>query len=171
MRTTSPRPARRRRRRARHAQRNAQCGINPTKWITSMPTAPRRRWATRRDRCGETLLRRTLKRVAISSTKSATGHLLGRRRGGSNILGAGDSRPGGSADINLFNQDPECDLDFVPNTARPMKIKISMSNSSDSADQRTLISARSEHCEAFPAGAGRLTLRHSQTTWRWRTCG
>ena len=31
--------------------------------------------------------------------------------------------------INLENQDPECDLDFVPNTARPMKIDVAMSNS------------------------------------------
>ena len=31
--------------------------------------------------------------------------------------------------INLDNQDPECDLDFVPNTAREMKIDISLSNS------------------------------------------
>jgi 3-oxoacyl-[acyl-carrier-protein] synthase II len=31
--------------------------------------------------------------------------------------------------INLVNQDPECDLDYVPNTARPMKIDIALSNS------------------------------------------
>jgi 3-oxoacyl-[acyl-carrier-protein] synthase II len=31
--------------------------------------------------------------------------------------------------INLINQDPQCDLDYVPNTARPMKIDIAVSNS------------------------------------------
>jgi 3-oxoacyl-[acyl-carrier-protein] synthase II len=31
--------------------------------------------------------------------------------------------------INLDNPDPECDLDYVPNTARPMKINIALSNS------------------------------------------
>jgi len=30
---------------------------------------------------------------------------------------------------NLFHQDPKCDLDFVPNTARPMKIRAALSNS------------------------------------------
>jgi len=31
--------------------------------------------------------------------------------------------------INLANQDPQCDLDYVPNTARKMKIKVALSNS------------------------------------------
>jgi 3-oxoacyl-[acyl-carrier-protein] synthase II len=31
--------------------------------------------------------------------------------------------------INIFNQDPQCDLDYVPNTARQMKINVALSNS------------------------------------------
>jgi len=70
------------------------------------------------------------KRVAISSTKSATGHLLGAAGGVEAIFSVLAIRDQvAPPTINLFNQDPECDLDFVPNTARPMKIKISMSNS------------------------------------------
>ena len=68
--------------------------------------------------------------LAISSTKSMTGHLLG---------GAGGLEAGISAlavheqivppTINLDNPDPECDLDYVPHTSRRMRIKYALSNS------------------------------------------
>jgi 3-oxoacyl-[acyl-carrier-protein] synthase II len=70
------------------------------------------------------------KRLAISSTKSATGHLLGAAGGVEAIFSVLAIRDQvAPPTINLFNRDPQCDLDFVPNTARPMKIKIAMSNS------------------------------------------
>ncbi len=70
------------------------------------------------------------KRLAISSTKSATGHLLGAAGGVEAIFSVLALRDQvAPPTINLFNQDPQCDLDFVPNTARPMKIKVAMSNS------------------------------------------
>jgi 3-oxoacyl-[acyl-carrier-protein] synthase II len=70
------------------------------------------------------------KKVAVSSTKSMTGHLLGAAGGIEavfSILAIRDQVA--PPTINLDNQDPECDLDFVPNTAREMKIDISLSNS------------------------------------------
>ncbi|MEE9350623.1 MAG: beta-ketoacyl-ACP synthase II [Thiotrichaceae bacterium] len=70
------------------------------------------------------------KKVAISSTKSMTGHLLGAAGGIEaifSILAIRDQVL--PPTINIENQDPECDLDYVPNTARDAKIDIAMSNS------------------------------------------
>jgi len=70
------------------------------------------------------------KKVAISSTKSVTGHLLGAAGGIETIATAlaikNDIAP---PTINLENPDPECDLDYVPNKARHMKINTALSNS------------------------------------------
>ncbi|MDP2242335.1 MAG: beta-ketoacyl-ACP synthase II [Burkholderiales bacterium] len=70
------------------------------------------------------------KKLAVSSTKSMTGHLLGAAGGIEaifSILAIRDQVA--PPTINLHNQDPQCDLDFVPNTARPMKIDVVLSNS------------------------------------------
>ena len=70
------------------------------------------------------------KRLAISSTKSATGHLLGAAGGVEAIFSVLAIRDQvAPPTINLFNRDLQCDLDYVPNTARTMKIKVAMSNS------------------------------------------
>ncbi len=69
-------------------------------------------------------------KVAISSTKSMIGHLLGAAGGIEAVFSAlAVQNQVAPPTINLENQDPECDLDFVPNTARDMKIDIAISNS------------------------------------------
>lgn len=69
-------------------------------------------------------------KVAISSTKSMMGHLLGAAGGIEAILSVLSIKHQiAPATINLENQDPACDLDFVPNTSRNMEIDVVMSNS------------------------------------------
>ena len=69
-------------------------------------------------------------KIAMSSTKSMTGHLLGAAGGIEAIYTALAIRDQvAPPTINIFNQDPECDLDFVPDTAREMKIDVALSNS------------------------------------------
>ncbi len=70
------------------------------------------------------------RKVAISSTKSMTGHLLGAAGGIEAVFTALALRDQvAPPTINLVKQDPQCDLDFVPNTARRMKMDVAISNS------------------------------------------
>ena len=70
------------------------------------------------------------KKVAVSSTKSMTGHLLGAAGGIEAVFSALAVRDQiAPPTINIFNQDPQCDLDYVPNVARNMKIDVAISNS------------------------------------------
>ena len=70
------------------------------------------------------------KKLAVSSTKSMTGHLLGGAGGleaGISVLAIRDQIA--PPTINYEFPDPECDLDYVPNQARPTKIEYALSNS------------------------------------------
>jgi 3-oxoacyl-[acyl-carrier-protein] synthase II len=69
-------------------------------------------------------------KVAVSSTKSMTGHLLGGAGGleaGITVLAIRDQVA--PPTINYETPDPDCDLDYVPNKARPMRIDCALSNS------------------------------------------
>ena len=68
--------------------------------------------------------------VAISSTKSMTGHLLGGSGGieaVATMMAIADDRV--PPTINLQNPDPACDLDYVPNSSRELEVKVALSNS------------------------------------------
>ena len=70
------------------------------------------------------------KKLAMSSTKSMTGHLLGAAGGIEAVFTTLAVQQNiAPPTINLVNQDPQCDLDYVPNQARQMPIKVAVSNS------------------------------------------
>jgi 3-oxoacyl-[acyl-carrier-protein] synthase II len=69
------------------------------------------------------------KNIVVNSTKSMTGHLLGGAGGLESVitilaLHHQKSPP----TINMFNQDPQCDLDYCANTARDLKIDYAVKN-------------------------------------------
>lgn len=112
-----------------NAMRNA--GINPDQvdYINAHGTSTP---------AGDVVETRAVKRVfgdhagkmAISSTKSMTGHLLGAAGGVEAVFSILSIRDQvAPPTINLDNPDPDCDLDYVPHTAREMKIDIALSNS------------------------------------------
>jgi len=69
------------------------------------------------------------KKLVVNSTKSMTGHLLGGAGGLESVFTVLSLHHQISPPtINIFNQDPECDLDFCANTARDMKIEVALKN-------------------------------------------
>lgn len=69
------------------------------------------------------------KKLVVNSTKSMTGHLLGGAGGLESVFTVLSLHHQVSPPtINIFNQDPECDLDFCANTARDMKIEVALKN-------------------------------------------
>jgi 3-oxoacyl-[acyl-carrier-protein] synthase II len=69
------------------------------------------------------------KKLVVNSTKSMTGHLLGGAGGIESVfcvLAVYEQKS--PPTINIFNQDPECDLDYCANTARDMKIDVAVKN-------------------------------------------
>lgn len=70
------------------------------------------------------------RKLAISSTKSMTGHLLGAAGGVETAITALTVAKGRiPPTINYETPDPECDLDYVPNTAREQPVRVALSNS------------------------------------------
>jgi 3-oxoacyl-[acyl-carrier-protein] synthase II len=69
------------------------------------------------------------RRVVVNSTKSMTGHLLGGAGGVESVFTVlAVHHQVSPPTINIFNQDPECDLDYCAGTARDMKIDVAVKN-------------------------------------------
>ncbi|MGB8516424.1 MAG: beta-ketoacyl-ACP synthase II [Gallionella sp.] len=69
------------------------------------------------------------KKLVVNSTKSMTGHLLGGAGGIESVFCAlAVHHQVSPPTINIFNQDPECDLDYCANVARDMKIDVAVNN-------------------------------------------
>ena len=113
----------------RNALRNGKITSNDIHYINAHGTS------TPAGDIAETIAVKTVfednaKKIAISSTKSMIGHLLGAAGGVEAIFSVLAIRDQiAPPTINLENQDPECDLDYVPNVAREMKIETTLSNS------------------------------------------
>ncbi|MCB2008321.1 MAG: beta-ketoacyl-ACP synthase II [Rhodoferax sp.] len=68
-------------------------------------------------------------KIVVNSTKSMTGHLLGGAGGIESVFTVlAMHHQKSPPTINIFNQDPECDLDYCANTARDMKIDVALKN-------------------------------------------
>ncbi|MEY4735892.1 MAG: hypothetical protein RL302_211 [Pseudomonadota bacterium] len=69
------------------------------------------------------------KRIVVNSTKSMTGHLLGGAGGLESVFTVlAIHHQKSPPTINIFNQDPECDLDYCANTARDVRIDVAVKN-------------------------------------------
>ncbi|MCX8521556.1 MAG: beta-ketoacyl-ACP synthase II [Rhodoferax sp.] len=69
------------------------------------------------------------RKVVVNSTKSMTGHLLGGAGGLESVVTVlAIHHQKSPPTINLFNQDPECDLDYCANTARDLRIDVALKN-------------------------------------------
>ena len=69
------------------------------------------------------------KKVVVNSTKSMTGHLLGGAGGIESVFTTlAVYHQKSPPTINIFNQDPDCDLDYCANTARDLKIDVAVKN-------------------------------------------
>jgi 3-oxoacyl-[acyl-carrier-protein] synthase II len=109
----------------------ADAGLNPSdvQYINAHATS-----TPLGDKAETTAMKRAFgehaRKVAVSSTKSMTGHLLGAAGVVEAIFSILAIRDGvAPPTINYHTPDPDCDLDYVPNTARPMKIDVALSNS------------------------------------------
>ena len=113
----------------RNALRNSGINLSDVQYINAHGTS------TQLGDIAETIAFKTLfgdhvNRIAISSTKSMTGHLLGAAGGVEavfTVLAIHNQIAPPTA--NLSTPDPRCDLDYVPGIARNMRIKVALSNS------------------------------------------
>jgi len=112
-----------------NALRNAGVSRDDVQYVnahgTSTPLGDRNETVAIKNAFGD-----AAKKLVVNSTKSMTGHLLGAAGGIEGVFTALAIRDQVSPPtMNIFNQDPECDLDYCANEARPMKIDVALSNS------------------------------------------
>ncbi len=107
-------------------------GVNPDEITylnahgTSTPLGDKNETEAIKLALGETAARK----IVVNSTKSMTGHLLGGAGGIESVFTVMAVHDQVSPPtINIFNQDPECDLDYCANVARPMRIDVAIKNS------------------------------------------
>ncbi|TFV90309.1 beta-ketoacyl-[acyl-carrier-protein] synthase II [Oxalobacteraceae bacterium OM1] len=111
------------------AMNNAQVNVDQVSYVNAHGTS------TPLGDIAETIaIKRALgdhaKNVVVNSTKSMTGHLLGGAGGLESVFTVlAVHHQVSPPTINIFNQDPDCDLDYCANTAREMKIDIAVKNS------------------------------------------
>ncbi len=113
----------------RNALRNAHLGPEAVQYInahgTSTPLGDKAETMAVKTAFGD-----HARKLAVSSTKSMTGHLLGAAGGVEAVYSAlAIHHQVAPPTINLVTPDTDCDLDYVPNTARNMKIDVALSNS------------------------------------------
>jgi 3-oxoacyl-[acyl-carrier-protein] synthase II len=113
----------------RNAVRNAGLNLDQVQYVnahgTSTPLGDKAETRAVKAAFGE-----YARKLAVSSTKSMTGHLLGAAGGIEAVYTVlAVHQQVAPPTINLITPDPECDLDYVPNTARQMKIDVAISNS------------------------------------------
>jgi len=113
----------------RNAMRNAGINSDEIEYVnahgTSTPQGDRAETMAAKAAFGD-----HARKIAMSSTKSMTGHLLGAAGGVEAIYTAlAIHHQVAPPTMNIFTPDPECDLDYVPNTPREMSIRAALSNS------------------------------------------
>lgn len=113
----------------RNALRNARVNPDEVQYVnahgTSTPLGDRAETMAIKAAFGD-----AARRLAVSSTKSMTGHLLGAAGGIEAVYTAlAIYHRIAPPTINLMTPDPECDLDYVPNAARELNIDVAISNS------------------------------------------
>jgi 3-oxoacyl-[acyl-carrier-protein] synthase II len=111
------------------AMKNAGVNANEVNWLSAHGTS-----TPLGDLAETTAIKRAFgdhaKNIVVNSTKSMTGHLLGGAGGLESVFTVlAVHNQISPPTINIFNQDPACDLDYCANTARDMKIDVALKNS------------------------------------------